>query len=76
MSCHSHHLFQVVPLFLQCQKNLKIVISQICIYNTNKSQGAERQLLFYLIMTFQKLLMVVRINDTHYVITCHQIKEK
>ena len=184
MNRHSHYLFQVVPLFLQCQENLKMTISRIhfspgryeslfrlqksllatekilynyvfkilresqdqadfdndddaaaaakqlaeatrtgscnhgdvlraleylkqitrgnknstdngnvlssvhrrggpCLRNpqdatiystTNKSQGAESQLLFRLIIIFQ--LLLVRIDDAHYVITGHRIEEE
>ena len=162
MSRHSHYLFQVVPLFLQCQGNLNMTLSRIhfspgryeslyrlqkslsatqdllysyllevlrqtdkshhllsetshsksqtmllaleylkqskddeettdgfvslvsppprrlnpqdaTIYTTPQSQGAESQLLFRLIVTFQ--LLLVRIDDAHAVITGHRIEE-
>ena len=52
-SHHSHYLFQVVPLFLQCQENLKMTISRIhfspgryeSLYRLQKSVLATEKLL-------------------------------
>jgi len=55
MSRHSHYLFQVVPLFLECQGNLKLTLSRIhfspgryeSLYRLQKSLLATQELLYH-----------------------------